>query len=530
MANCLHRRRGIPEKVSCSGFVRSFPSSSCCLGAFCMSHPDSASNDFWLLSALVFRGDRQKRARKNVAGAVAAMRPSLVDSAAGPRSSDGRPSLQGDLAHLVLSYAGLADLCAAQCCSKDLREVARRDDLWLRQLEVSGVLLPAQFDAAARYLGLHSYLQLAEALHGVGIPDGIVGYWRGIVEDRPTLPAAAADGPFPDSVVRACEACREHIQGPTVDPWRGELLRITAMPSGFLCQAIDPDGMRRAVFRVRVSAANPDGPVSIKFFPLERSFPGGGGWPGPAGFGDAAASDDVSPPSPGGDSLCSSRGVVLRRTGASAFMLLRGSTMRKFVKLPAMPGSCLPHPVPTTASAALAGAAGNSPLRQRLAGIWMAAYGGHGMQIVQTSMRVASPAGASAATAAAADVDSPLAGGGPRLWGVKVVGDPNVPAGRCSFVVNLARAYHPDEELMQDPRLVVSFPTSGAVVADLAARRASIDTWYKGLGQINRLPGVWKPEWVEIDFIVYGEGATAFSVVWSEPGEAIRVMVDAIPL
>lgn len=115
----------------------------------------------------------------------------------------------------------------------------------------------------------------------------------------------------------------------------------------------------------------------------------------------------------------------------------------------------------------------------------------------------------------------------PRLFGTKVTGDANVPAGEVSFAVAMDKSCDIDEELEADRRSVILFTTGGAVMADLSNRRPSIVLWRKARGQINRIPGQWNPEWVDVDFVAYQPGARcAFSVVFRQPSQAFRVILD----
>lgn len=114
-----------------------------------------------------------------------------------------------------------------------------------------------------------------------------------------------------------------------------------------------------------------------------------------------------------------------------------------------------------------------------------------------------------------------------QLFGFKVTGDENVPAGKTSFVIDLNTGFDVDEELRSDSRPVVMFLPSGAVMANLANRREQISTWHKGHGQINRVPGRWLPEWVDVEFVAYRPGSRcAFSVIFRQPAQAVRVVID----
>lgn len=115
----------------------------------------------------------------------------------------------------------------------------------------------------------------------------------------------------------------------------------------------------------------------------------------------------------------------------------------------------------------------------------------------------------------------------PQLFGLKVTGDAHVPAGKTSFAIDLEKDCSVDAELEADTRPVILFLPSGAVMANLSNRREQISFWRKGRGQINRIPGRWSPEWVDVDFVVYQTGARcAFSVVFRQPTQAVRVIMD----
>ncbi|CAB1103302.1 unnamed protein product [Ectocarpus sp. CCAP 1310/34] len=114
-----------------------------------------------------------------------------------------------------------------------------------------------------------------------------------------------------------------------------------------------------------------------------------------------------------------------------------------------------------------------------------------------------------------------------QLFGFKVTGDDNVPAGKTSFVIDLSTDFDVDEELRSDSRPVVTFLPTGAVMANLANRRQQISCWRKGRGQINRVPGRWSPEWVDVEFVEYRAGSRcAFSVIFRQPNQAVRVVMD----
>merc|ERR1719199_1637907 len=79
----------------------------------------------------------------------------------------------------------------------------------------------------------------------------------------------------------------------------------------------------------------------------------------------------------------------------------------------------------------------------------------------------------------------------PRLEGMKVIGDANVPTSKLSFVVALREPCDINSRLAADRRQVVSFPLDGFVITDLSHRQRHMVAWYRGAGQINRQKGKW---------------------------------------
>lgn len=113
------------------------------------------------------------------------------------------------------------------------------------------------------------------------------------------------------------------------------------------------------------------------------------------------------------------------------------------------------------------------------------------------------------------------------LYGIKVTGDVNVPASKVSFAVDLGKRCDPIEELEADSRPVILFLPAGPVMANLANRGNQIAFWCKGRGRINRTPGRWVPESVDVDFIAYRPGSRrGFSVIFRQQTHVFRVIID----
>ena len=119
----------------------------------------------------------------------------------------------------------------------------------------------------------------------------------------------------------------------------------------------------------------------------------------------------------------------------------------------------------------------------------------------------------------------------PRLEGLKVVGDANVPATKTRSSSTSATR-RPRRRLDVDQRLSSRSPRAGRASPTCAAARRD-PLRRRGLGQINRVQGKWEPEWVGVDFVLYHDqalGDAGFSVLWDDDGEVIRHIIDFVRL
>jgi Cyclin D1 binding domain len=115
------------------------------------------------------------------------------------------------------------------------------------------------------------------------------------------------------------------------------------------------------------------------------------------------------------------------------------------------------------------------------------------------------------------------------IEGLKIIGDPNVPAGQLSFRVDVTELSDFHAWISADARPIVHIDEHGThQITWIALRQQDIVAAYRGKGQINIVPGRWQPEWVDITFIIYRTGSTngAFSVIWDDVGEQFRHMMD----
>lgn len=152
-----------------------------------------------------------------------------------------------------------------------------------------------------------------------------------------------------------------------------------------------------------------------------------------------------------------------------------------------------------------------------LVGVFSCSYGGtHGVELVHV-VRADGRAGAGAG-ACCGEPLPPAAVLPPcewRLEGQKVTGDPNVPAGRLTFVAALGAT----------PGAALSLPLHRAAgeylePASLSGRR--VRAVHPAAMQINAVPGDWRPAWNPATLVEYDDAArpdgVAFSLVWHMTG------------
>ncbi|CAM9887589.1 unnamed protein product [Choristocarpus tenellus] len=467
-------------------------------------------------------------------------------------------ALSSDLMLEFLSFGTHTDLCHLQSVSRDLNEAAGKENLWKSLVAAEGLLGRDEIAPAISALGLSSHKQLVEVLTRIGIPSGVIGYWKADFRRHGNWSGSDLNDDYGFSA-------------------KGELLRISVTEGGILGESILPQGSTRGVFRVKVSLSptGSNGKLGVILFPLEDEFSMGGrsNPPGVEPLISGSGSPTTST-SWGCDSsdVCS---ISIKRAG-SGFFLSRGKTLGRYSKLEWADDYGVHARDINTGSFSFSM---DSDL-QRLCGLWSASHGFNGYEVLQidfgtkgprdfeTSKTLASKSATigpgyhigkskSGTTRALSSVPPTftypnlsgdkhedgaartgdwghaMAGTGEEgqlsfLVGTKVTGDLHVPAGRFSFAVDLARFYSPLEELKRDQRPMALLTPGGPVKEDFTMRAAYIKRWYKGCGQINHVPGEWWPELMDIDFIIYHEKSmlVTFSVVWNSPQFSLRMALD----
>jgi|APGre2960657444_1045066.scaffolds.fasta_scaffold03023_5 hypothetical protein len=188
---------------------------------------------------------------------------------------------------------------------------------------------------------------------------------------------------------------------------------------------------------------------------------------------------------------------------------------------------------------------GTSPTPHALQGIFTAPYGSHGNEYIQLRLALEHEAVSGGQT-----LPAKLAPASARLEALKLTGDENVPAGRLTFVCDVASACEPNSPLCSAlwnaTRPVYSFESTlvnGAPVQlNMDARRgATVTVFCRCYGQINVDTAVWAPQWVAATLLVYRAGQVSaaarhlqapvtFSVVWTDEGLPYRHAMDFVPL
>lgn len=158
-------------------------------------------------------------------------------------------------------------------------------------------------------------------------------------------------------------------------------------------------------------------------------------------------------------------------------------------------------------------------------GLFTACYGPHGPEVVCTSLEPLQPF-ARTPNAEILELCGPTV-----LYGLKLTGDPNVPARELTFIVNAADRVSV-ATAMQAVGLdtMLMFYSIDRVLSQttLRDRLPGIVMCLNGKAQVNILPGMWNPEWVDITYIVYNSteaNRISFSVLFQD----MRYMMDFMP-
>jgi len=118
------------------------------------------------------------------------------------------------------------------------------------------------------------------------------------------------------------------------------------------------------------------------------------------------------------------------------------------------------------------------------------------------------------------------------MEGLKITGDANVPANEWSFRVDVSCG--PMDlagALTADPRPVYTLDTHmGPMPRLLSQETRRIHSMYRGMGQINMVPGIWAPQEVGVDVVVLhpeeNEGKGGLWVVWHDVEYTSRHCID----
>lgn len=164
----------------------------------------------------------------------------------------------------------------------------------------------------------------------------------------------------------------------------------------------------------------------------------------------------------------------------------------------------------------------------RITGLFVAPFGSHGLELLHISL-VENEGRISEDSTSMGDEEPYYV-----IDGLKITGDPNVPAAQLSFTVDVTHSYEFQTWIVSDRRPIIFFSNNGVIDATLMSeRQTNIRAAYRGKGQINRQTDVWDPEWVDLTLVVYTDPAVSngatFSIVWDDIGEAYRHLMDFLP-
>lgn len=157
-------------------------------------------------------------------------------------------------------------------------------------------------------------------------------------------------------------------------------------------------------------------------------------------------------------------------------------------------------------------------------GLYTAPYGSHGNEILHLSIH-------SKSSPAFLPCSDQFDFGNVQLQALKISGDPNVPANRISFCINLELTMDPTSALLEDSRPIITFNENGIPRwISLEQRLPNVVSWARGYGQINRDPSHWAPEWVGCTFVLMKNLQPRFCIVWDDETAALRHSMDFLPL
>ncbi|KAI3438313.1 hypothetical protein D9Q98_000747 [Chlorella vulgaris] len=156
-------------------------------------------------------------------------------------------------------------------------------------------------------------------------------------------------------------------------------------------------------------------------------------------------------------------------------------------------------------------------------GLWSGSYGPHGIEVLRLT-----------ASSASEEVPPLCPITGPRLQGLKLCGDPNVPALKHSFVVDalscLLGPYNPQADDPFAPgqgpaRPVLTFSEAATAIVDISSR--PVRARFSATGCINVVPGLWQPEWVPAQLLLYSAPLDRIlTLIFLDQGEPFMHAID----
>lgn len=176
----------------------------------------------------------QRRSAGNCFAQYFADAAGAAGAGAAPKADTMR-SVGDDVVAMVATYCDCKALCRLGSVSRRFRHIPSNDMLW--KLRALDILPLAQMESAKAAFGFACYRHLVETFTRIGIPHGVLGFWRG---DGPIMTARETPPVEPEV------AAAKKSEGADRTDGHGELLRISYSSGGFLGESISPAGTSHA--------------------------------------------------------------------------------------------------------------------------------------------------------------------------------------------------------------------------------------------------------------------------------------------
>jgi len=256
------------------------------------------------------------------------------------------------------------------------------------------------------------------------------------------------------------------------DEFNGELLCINPIQGGIMCSSVHGDNSEKELFCIRVKPTKTE--VKVIFFNLEHCL-------------EPFALTSIT-------GTAGSGKIGLKRS-KDGFTLTRAGKARQYVKV-ISPSKTLP----------------DSTRFFQPNSLWGAYYKSITKEIVQITYQKE-------------EVDGKFV---EAICGTKIIGDPNVPSGCVSFVLDPNTEYNVFDEMAKyRSEMCLKFEAGRPYMFDLTNLQPHLRHWIKGKIQMNPCKDTWEPVWLDIDCLVYSVGSEmGFCLLWTEPLHGMNIVIN----